>query len=87
MSVCVCETFVVFADCERCTRPISTNPGSMEAGEFGLTRKTCFAARRLELVAVAGRLWISWCILGGAGFFVFFLLDFFFSKAHGLLQV
>ena len=48
----------------------------MEAGECGLTRGTCFAARRLELVAVAGRLWIS-CVLGGADFFVFFFPDFF----------
>ena len=56
-------------------RPIPTNPGSMEAGEYGLTRGTCFVARRLEVVAVAGLLWISWCFLGGAGFFrVFFFL-------------
>ena len=56
VSVSVCVTFVVFTDCESCTRPIFTNPGSMEAGECGLRRGTCFAARRLELVAVAGRL-------------------------------
>ena len=63
-------------DCESCARPISTNPGSMEAGEHGLTRGTCFVARRLEVVAIAGLLWISWCVLGAAGyrfFFVFFL--------------
>ena len=52
----VCITFVVFTDCESCTRPISTNPVSMEAGEYGLTRGTCFVARRLEVVAVAGLL-------------------------------
>ena len=40
-------------DRESCTRPISNNPGSMEAGEYGLTRGTCFIARRLEVVAVA----------------------------------
>ena len=59
LSVClvsVCVTFIVFTDCERIARPIFTNSGSMEAGECGLTRGTCFAARRLELVAVAGRL-------------------------------
>ena len=66
--VCVCVTFVVFTDCESCTRPISTNPVSIEAGEYGLTRGTCFVASRLEVVAVAGLLWISWCGLGGAGF-------------------
>ena len=42
VSVCVCVTLVVFTDCESSTRPISTNPGSMEAGEYGLTRGTCF---------------------------------------------
>ena len=70
--VSLCVTFVVFTDCESCTRPICTNPVSMEAGECGLTRGTCFAARRLELVAVAGLLWMSWCVLGGADFFSFF---------------
>ena len=41
----------------------------MEAGEYGLTRGTCFVARRLQVVAVAGLLWISWCVLGGVDFF------------------
>ena len=82
MSVSVCVTFVVVTDCESCTRPISTNPGSMEAGEYGLTRGTCFVARRLEVVAVTGLLWISWCVFGAAGFSVFSS-----STAHGLLQV
>ena len=61
-SVCVCVTFVVFTDCESCTRPISTNPGSMEAGEYGQKRGTCSVARRLEVVAVAGLLRIPWCV-------------------------
>ena len=88
MSVSVCVTFVFFTDCESCTRPISTNPGSMEAGEYGLTRGTCFLALRLELDAVAGLLWISWCVLGGADFYsvFFFFNSFFCSNAHGLLQ-
>ena len=78
----VCVAFVVFTDCERCTKPISTNLGSLEeAGEYTLTRGTCFAACRLEVVAVAGLLWISWCVLSAAGFSVFFS-----SKAHGLLK-
>ena len=60
----------------------------MEAGEYGLTRGTCFAARRLEVLAVAGLLWTSWCVLGGADFFVFFFPPIFFSSnAYGLLQV
>ena len=85
--VCLCASvcdieFVVFTGCESCTRPISTNPGSMEAGEYGLTRGTCFLACRLELDAVAGLLWISWCVLGGADFSVFFFFDFFFLRTH-----
>ena len=85
----MCVTFVVFTDCESCTRPISTNSGSMEASEYGLTRETCFLACRLELDAVDGLLWISWCVSGGADFFpVFFFFDFFSSpNALGLLQV
>ena len=54
----------------------------MEAGEYGLTRRTCFVARRLEVVAVTGLLWISWCVLGGADFSVFFFFDFFFLRTH-----
>ena len=88
MCLSVCVTCVVFTDYESCTRPISTNPEPMEAGEYGLTRGTCFAACRLEVVAVAGLLWISWCVLGAADFFVFsFFFRFFSSNAHGLLQV
>ena len=87
MSVCVCITFVVFTDCKSCTRPICTNPGYMEAGEYGLTRGTCFVARRLEVVAVAGLLWISWCVLGGAIFFCVLCFVFVSSNAHGVLQV
>ena len=65
----VCVIFVVFTDCESSTRLISTNPGSKEAGEHGLTRGSWFVARRLEVVAVAGLMWISWCVVDGAGFF------------------
>ena len=86
MSVSVCVTFVVFTDCESCTKPIFTNPESMEADEYGLTRGTCFVANRLEVVAVAGLLWISWCVFGW-GEISFFLNVFFSSNAHGLLQV
>ena len=46
----------------------------MELGEYGLTRGTCFVARRLEVVAVAGLLWISWCVLASAGFLFFYSL-------------
>ena len=79
VSVSVFVTLVVFIYCESCTKPISTSPGSTEVGEYGLTRETCFVARRLEVVAVAGLLSRSWCVLGGADFFVFFF-DFFFFE-------
>ena len=61
----------------------------MEAGEYGLTRGTCFVVRRLEVIAVDELLWISWCVLGAAGFrvFIFFRLVFSLANAHSLLQV
>ena len=63
-----------------CTRPISTNPGSMEAGEYGLAHGARFVAVCLEVVAVAGLMWVSWCVFGGADFLVFFFSDFFFFE-------
>ena len=71
-------------DCESCTKLISTNPGSMEAGEYGLTRGTCFVARRHEVVSVAGLPWISWCVFGAAEYFfrVFVFSIFFFLRTH-----
>ena len=52
--------------------------GSLEAGEYRLTRRTCFLSCRFELDAVAGLLWISWCVSGGAHFSVciFFRISF-----------
>ena len=67
MRVCDIE-IVVFTDCESCTRPIFTNPGSMEAGEHRLTRGAFFFAVCLEMYAVAWLMWVSWCVFGGAGF-------------------
>ena len=49
----------------------------MEAGEHVQTRGTWFFARRLELAAVAGLMWVSWWLFGEADFFVFF---FFFER-------
>ena len=55
----------------------------MEAGEYGQTRGICFVAPRLEVIAGAGLLWISWCVLGGADFFVLlFLFVCFFLRTH-----
>ena len=73
---------MVFTDCESCARPIPTNQGSIEAGEYRLTRETSFVARRLVVVAVARLLWISWCVLGAADFFYVFFSILFFRRTH-----
>ena len=59
-----------------------------EACDYDLARGRCFTARRLEVVAVAGLLWIYFVVCFGRGgiFFVFFFV-FFTSNAHSLLQV
>ena len=59
----------------------------MEAAEYGLTCGTCFVARRLEVVAVAGLPWIYFVVCFGWWNFVYFFFVFFTSNAHGLLQV
>ena len=55
-----------------------------EECKYGLPSGTCFTARRLEVVAVAGLLWIYFVVYRWdfAFFFVFFTWN-----AHGLLQV
>ena len=80
--ISLCVTFVVCTDSESCTRPISTNPGSMEAGEHGLTREARFVTVCLEVVAVAWLMWVSWCVFGGADCFIFFFSCFFFLRTH-----
>ena len=59
-----------------------------EECEYWLPSGECFTARRLEVVAVAGLLWIYFvvCFFGVWWDFVFFFV-FFTSNAHGLLQV
>ena len=46
----------------------------MEAGEHGLTRGARFVVVCLEVVAVAGLMWVSWCVLGGVDRFGFIFL-------------
>ena len=75
--LCDCLTFVVFADFESCTKPISSNPGPMDARDYGLTRGTCFVACCLEVVVVTGLLRISWCVLDAVEFRVLFFVFFF----------
>ena len=59
-----------------------------EECEYGLPSGTCFTARRLEVVAVAGLLWIHFvvCFFSVWWDFVFFFV-LFTLNAHGLLQV
>ena len=54
----------------------------MEAGEYGRKRGTWFFARRLEVVAVAGLMWVSWCVFGGAGSFLVFQVTTFFLQTR-----
>ena len=66
-------------------RPISTNPRSMEEEcEYGLPSGTCFTARRLEVVAVAGLLWIYFvvCFFSVWWDFVFFFRFFYFERTR-----
>ena len=48
MHACMHVTLMVCADCESCTWPISTSPGSMEADEYELTRGTCLVAHTVS---------------------------------------
>ena len=50
----------------------------MEAGEYGLTRGTCFVESRLQVVAVAGLLWIRGAFWVGRIFSGFSLFSYFF---------
>ena len=75
MCVSACATFVFFADCESCTRQISTNPVSMEAGEHGLTRGTWFH-RGLSRGGRGRRAAVDFVVCFGWGEF---FLDFFLS--------
>ena len=66
-------------------RPISTNLGSTEEDcEYGLTSWTCFTARRLEVVAVAGLLWIYFvvCFFSVWWDFVFFFRRPYFKRTR-----
>ena len=49
-------------------------PGIYGSGRVWLRRGRYCVAHRLELVTVAGLLWISWCVLGGRDFSVIFFL-------------
>ena len=51
----------------------------MEAGEYGLTRGTCFFCR-LEVVAFVGMLWIQVVCFGWGVFFLVFFVRFFPSE-------
>ena len=91
--MCVCVTLVVFAGCGSCSRPISTNAGSIEACKYGLTRAACCVARRLEVVAAGGAVDFRVCF-GCVGVFlvltffsVYFFFVFFSWNAHDVLPI
>ena len=76
LSGCVCVTFVFFTDCESCAvRGLFPQPGIYGSGGVWANAWDVFVARCLEVVAVAGLLWISWCVLDAAGFRVFKFVD------------
>ena len=83
MCVQVCLTFVVFTDCESCTRPISINPESMQVGEYGLTRGKCSS----HAVSSCTR-WSGCCGFRGVFWvgrifsFFFFSIFFFFERTR-----
>ena len=54
----------------------------MKAGEYWLTDGTWFFVHRLEVVTVAGLLWLSWYVLDGANLFLFFSFSIFFLRTH-----
>ena len=80
--LCICQSLYKFLRfyCKSCTKPTSAKPGSLEAGEYGLTRGRCFVQGRLEVVAVAMLLSILWCVLGWADCFFVFLHSFSFCE-------
>ena len=72
----------MFTDCESCTRADFHKPGIYGSGRVWANAWDVFRRAPLEVVAVAGLLWISWCVLGGAIFFVFFSVLFFFERTR-----
>ena len=72
--MCVCVTFnsafLLIARAVRGRFPQTSYQVSTEASQYVLTRGTWFFAHRVEVVTVAGLMWVSWCVLGGAGFFL-----------------
>ena len=54
----------------------------MEAGVYGLMRRMCLVARRLEVVAVSRLLWISCCVLGSVYFLLFLFYSIFVLRTH-----
>ena len=77
LSVSVCVTFVFFPYCESCTRPISTNPGSMEASKYELT----WDMFRRALSRGGGGRWaaVDFVVCFGSGVFFLFCVVLFFS--------
>ena len=76
LSVCVLCNIRRLTDCERCTRPVSTNPGSMEACEYGLTTSRRWS-RSTGCCGFSGVFWVRRDL-----FRAFFVVAFFFHRTH-----
>ena len=96
LCVCGCATtfFVVFTDCESCTRPISTNKpgiygnGLVWANAWDVFSRTPSRVGRGRRAAVDFVVCFGWPRADFFVFFFFLFFDFFFSpNAHGLLRI
>ena len=54
-------------------------PGIVGSGRVWANAWDVFFARRLEVIAVAGLMWVSWCAFGWAGFFRAFSMSLHFQ--------
>ena len=77
---------MVFTDYESSTRPISTNPGSMEAGKYWVNAWDVFR-RTLPRGGRGRRAAVDFVVWFGCGVFLLFFFVSFSSNAHGHLQV
>ena len=86
LSVCVHVQHSSFLLIARAVQGRFHKPGIYGSGRVWANAWDVFRCKPSR--GVAGLLWISWCVLGTAFFFVcVFFFVYFCSKAHGLLQV
>ena len=84
LSVClsVCVTFVLFTDCESCTRPIFHKPGIYGSGTVGANARDVFPCMPSR-VGGGRRAWdFVVCFGWGGGFFRVHFSSLFFLRTH-----